>query len=263
MPVGITTILKFSVFIVAIILAILMFFKAKKTDLKSLLILGFIFIMFSITTLITVIVDFDIVIFFTSKTLYITSAIVVLLLYSVFTHYTFYNARKSPFKWLVLIGTLGLIIVEILFIIAIVSTGSFVLQNDPLSESHINYTINYYILALLTYLFSGWRFKASLDSYNEIKGNIAVKGWIKLKYKMVMAICILQIITSSLQLLDYSMFKLLILMVVILSSFILEVFAWGAPRWLRKWANRNHQIEDESDGMTEEEILSQLEVDKP
>lgn len=261
MPAGLTTVLKFIIFVVSIIFSVSIFIKAKKNDLKALLILGFIFITFAIIILITVIVDFEINVFFTSKTLYITLAIVVLLLYSVFTHYTFYTAKKSPFKWLFLIGIVGLIITGIFFLNAIVSTGSFTLQNEHLSESHLNYFICYIILAVLTYLLSGWRFKASLDSYNEIKGNIGVKGWIKLKYKLVMVTCILQILISSLQVLDYSMFKLITLMALILSNFTLEILAWGAPRRFRKWANRKYQMEDESAGMSEEEVLSQIEVD--
>jgi hypothetical protein len=262
MTVGLTTILKFAVFIVAIVFSISIFIKAKRTDLNSLVILGFIFIMFSIMTLVTVMVDFEITTFFSSKTLYITLAILLLLLYSVFTHYTFYTAKKSPFKWLFLISVVGLIASELLFLNAILTTGSFTLQNDPLSASHINFTISYIILALLTYLLSGWRFKASLDSYNEIKGNIAVKGWIRLKYKLVMVTCVMQMLVSSLQLLDYSLFKLLIIMVLVLSNFILEILAWGAPIRLRKWANRKYQIEDESASMSEEEIIAQFEGDK-
>ena len=263
MTVGLTTILKFAVFIVAIVFSISIFLKAKKTDLSALVILGFIFVMFSIMTLVTVVVDFEIIMFFSSKTLYITLAILLLLLYSVFTHYTFYTTKKSPFKWLFSISVIGLIASELLFLNAILTTGSFTLQNDPLSTSHLNYTISYIILALLTYLLSGWRFKASLDSYNEIKGNIAVKGWIRLKYKLVMVTCIVQMLVSSFQLLDYSLFKLLIIMVLVLSNFILEIIAWGAPIRIRKWANRKYQIEDESATMSEEEILAQFEGDQP
>ena len=258
MPIGLTTVLKFIVFVVAIILALTVFIKAVKHDLKSLLILGVIFLTFSVITLITVIVDFEINVFFTSKTLYITLAILTLLLYAAFTEYTFYKSKKSPFKMLLLIGMIGLVIAEVLFLNAIATTGSFTLQNYPSSGSHVNYTIGYFILALLTYLLSGWRLKASLDSYNEIKGNIGVKGWLRIKYKMVMITCVLQMLVSSLQLLDYSLFKLIVLMVLILSNFILDVLAWGAPPQLRKWANRNYQMDDESATMSEEEILAEF-----
>jgi len=261
MPVGFATVLKIGIFIIAIIVAILVFIRGKKTELKAISLVGVTFLLIGFNALTTVSVDFDPTIFTSSKTLYNLLALVSVIFYALFVHYAFYFERKSPIELFLLILTICLIIMVILSFSAIVFTGSFTPQNQDLSASHINHTFSVLIMAGANCIISGWRFKASLTSYKEIKDNVNVEDWIKLKYKLIMLSSIFLVCLAILQLINYSMTKLLIIMSLVLLAFVLETFIWLPPNWFKKWANRNYDVIDESASMTEEEILAQLEED--
>ena len=261
MPVGFATVLKFGIFIIAVIVAILVFIRGKKAELKAISLVGVTFLIIGLNALTAVSVDFDPTIFFSSKTLYNLLALASVIFYGLFVHYAFYVGRKSPIKVFLLIIAIFLVAMLILSISAIVITGSFAPQNQDLSESHINHTFSILIMAGSNCLISGWRFKSSLTSYNETKDNVNVEDWIKLKYKLIMVSSIFLVCLAVMQIINYSMAKLLIIMSLVFLTFVLETLIWLPPNWLKNWANRNYDVTDDSAGMSEEEILAQLEED--
>ena len=261
MPVGFATVLKFGIFIIAIIVAILVFIRGKKTELKAISLVGVTFLIIGLNALTAVSVDFDPNVFFSSKTLYNLLALTSVIFYALFVHYAFYVGRKSPIKVVLIILAICLIVMLIFSISAFVITGSFAPQNQDLSASHINHTFSVLIMVGSNCLVSGWRFNASLDSYFEIKDNVNVEDWIKLKYKLIMLSSVFLVCLAVLQIIDYSMIKLLTVMALVFLAFVLETLIWLPPNRLKKWANRNYDVTDETAGMSEEEILAQLEED--
>lgn len=261
MTVGPATLLKFIIFVIAVIVAILVFIRGKKAELKAILIISLCFLIIGLNALTAVSVDFDPGVFTSSKTLYNLLALASVFFYGLFVHYAFYVGRKSPIKIFLLIYAIGLVLMLMLSISAIIITGSFAPQNQDLSVSHINHTFSILIMVGMTTIINIWRFKASLYSYNDIKENVNVEDWIKLKYKLIMFSCILLTFLSIIQLIDYSAFKLLMVMILVFLAFIIETFIWLPPKWFQKWANRNYDVKDESADMSEEEILAQLEED--
>ena len=261
MPVGFATLLKFVIFVVAVIVAILVFIRGKKTELKAISLVGVTFLIIGLNALTAVSVDFDPTLFTSSKTLYNLLALSSLIFYGLFIHYAFYVGRKSPIKVVMLILAIIFIASLILSISAIVISGSFAPQNQDLSASHINHTFSVLLMAGSNCMISGWRFKSSLDSYNEIKDNVNVEDWIKLKYKLIMLSSIFLVCLAIMQIIDYSIFKLLTIMALVFITFVLETLIWLPPNWLKNWANRNYDVTDESAGMSEEEIIAQLEED--
>ncbi len=261
MTVGPATILKFGISIVAVIVTILVFIRGKKAELKAIYIIGICFLIIGLNALTAVSVDIDPSLFTSSKTLYNLLGLISLIFYGLFVHYAFYVGRKSPIKIIFLIFMIGLVLMIIFSISAIVITGSFAPQNQDLSASHINHTFSVVIMLVTNLITNGWRFKASLSSYNEIKQNINVEDWIKLKYKLIMLGCILLVCLGTIQFLDYSAFKLLTTMLLVFIAFVLETLIWLPPSWLKNWANRNYDVKDESADMSEEDILAQMEED--
>ena len=261
MPVGPATLLKFTIFVVAIIVAILVFIRGKKAELKAISLVGVTFLIIGLNALTAVSVDFDPTIFFSSKTLYNLLALASVIFYGLFVHYAFYIGRKSPIKVFLPILAILFIVTLILSINAFVITGSFAPQNQDLSASHINHTFSVFIMAGSNCIISGWRFKSSLTSYNEIKDNVNVEDWIKLKYKLIMLSSVFLVCLAIMQIIDYSMVKLLTVMALVFITFVLETLIWLPPKFIKKWANRNYDVKDESADMSEEEILAQLEED--
>ena len=75
-----------------------------------------------------------------------------------------------------------------------------------------------------------------------------------------MSTCVIYIVADIAHIIDVFSIRLLLLTLTLLLGFTIEFFTWGTPKWFKKWANRNYKDEDETLGLTEEELIQSMEA---
>ena len=212
---------------------------ARHTKLNSLYLLA---------THVFLIGSFSLILLFWGRTGFLEAAMYPdLIVLAIFLKLNFYKDKKSPFalilSTIIILETIS-IILEIVF---------------PEFFFHFRTTFN-----VLTMLIGLWYFYVSFDSYRNIKDADYVEDWIKARYKLVMAYGIILMLTALMWQIvlwfiiltgESHLFANLPLMIVYTASPIIEFLAWVMPNRFRVWLNRNYTFIDESDKLSDEEIM--------
>ena len=166
-----------------------------------------------------------------------------------FIEKTFYQEKKSPFKFFLVLTT-------ILAIIKIVAVGIY--QFGPIQDLNTLF-LGRISLSIALGSTAAWLNYASYTSYIKIKSDEGVEPWIKTRYLLVFFYTFAQIgiaITWPFFPYDKSINIPYIIGALSLVIFIFAQFlAWVMPKGFKNWLNRNYTpVEEESD-LSEEEIM--------
>jgi len=167
----------------------------------------------------------------------------------IFIDKTFYQEKKSPFKFFLLLSI-------IFAITKIVVVGIY--QFGPIQDSNLLF-LGRISLSIALGATAVWLNYASYISYIKIKSDKGVEPWIKTRYLLVVFYTIAQIgiaITWPFFPYDKSINIPYILGALSLVIFIFAQFlAWVMPAGFKKWLNRNYTLGDKEEELSEEEIM--------
>ena len=167
----------------------------------------------------------------------------------IFIDKTFYQEKKSPFKFFLLLT----IILAIIKIVAVAIYQFGPIQDfNALFLARISLSIALGSTAL-------WLNSASYTSYIKIKSDEGVEPWIKTRYLLVCFYTFAQIgiaITWPFFPYDKSINIWYILGALSLVLFIFAQFlAWVMPAGFKKWLNRNYKPGEKEEDLSEDEIM--------
>jgi len=167
----------------------------------------------------------------------------------IFINKTFYQEKKSPFKFF-------LLLTSILAIVKIVALSLY--QFSPIQDSNL-LLLGRFSLSIALGSTAVWLNYASYTSYSKIKSDEGVEPWIKARYLLVFFYTIAQMgiaITWPFFPYDKSINIAYILGALSLVIFIITQFlAWVMPAGFKKWLNRNYTPSDAKEELSEEEIM--------
>lgn len=181
----------------------------------------------------------------------------------IFTKYTFFREKKSPYMYLLI----SLIIVKVIdFVLKIYIPFSIPL-NFVLSPPEVPYFYIYLIISSLSILLSyPWLGLVALKYYSSIKVK-DVEPWIKTRYRLIGYSSLIMIINGGLYFLfpidTYSweqLYPFIVGLWITINTTIFSVanlIAWIMPQWLKNYLNRNYKgTLDEN--LTEVEIMNKI-----
>jgi hypothetical protein len=169
-----------------------------------------------------------------------------------FVHNTFYNNRRSPMP--IFLGIT--ILLDALGIFFVASNTSFLISATVSS---------FFLLSVAGLMNWTWHAAAAREGYHTLADDKHVQDWVKSRYKLMIAYCLLFLIPVALVPFVSVLPPLIALMMFLLAFAVLVVqyLVWGMPEPFRRWLNRNYVAPqqagpdlDQLMNMSEEELMN-------
>ena len=184
----------------------------------------------------------------------------------IFTKYTFFREKRSPFIFLLI----SLIIVKAVDLVLKLYIPFSLLLNFILNPSKIPYFYLYLTVSSLAILLSyPWLGLTTLKYYRSIKTK-DIEPWIKVRYQLISYSSLIMIINGILYFLfpidSYSweqLYPFFIGLWITINTTIFSIsnlVAWIMPNSLKKYLNRNYQGKVE-ENLTEVDIMNKIRED--